>query len=172
MIAGSAESSAIPPSVIVASGNRRPTREEVAEGISALSDPSGSALSGEDVLKTPVPVVIVEQFSVEKLDLKRDHGWARVIVGSKVLIHGGTVQVKHRQEKIRWELRRTASGWEAVRPTNQVYVPHDAAVKRIAADLARLTSSDGSAENQEDVVRQESQLVHVLSVLLEGGPGR
>lgn len=171
-VARSTETSAIPSSVLVVTGNRPPTREEVAEGISALSDSSGSALDGDDVLKTPVPVVIVEQFSVEQLDLKRNHGWARVIVGSRVLVKGGTVQVKQRQEKVRWELRRTASGWEAVRPTNQIYVPHDAAIKNLAASLARLTSRDAAQENQEEVLRQESQLVHVLSALLESGAAR
>ena len=171
-IAWSAETWAIPPSVIVATGNRPPTREEVAEGISALSDPSGGALGGDDVLKTPVPVVIVEQFSVEQLDLKRDHGWARVIVGSKVLIGGGRVQVKRRQEKVRWELRRTASGWEAVRPTNQIYVPYDVAIKSLAASLARLTSRDGAGENHEDVLRQESQLASLLNALLENQQDR
>jgi hypothetical protein len=144
----------------------------VAEGISAWSDPSGSVLGGDDVLKTPVPVVIVEQFSVEQLDLKRDHGWARVIVDSKVLIDGGKLQVKHRQEKVRWELRRTASGWEAVRPTNQIYVPHDVAVKSLAASLARLTSRDGAGENHEDVLRQESQLASLLNALLENKQDR
>ena len=170
-VASSMETSASPPSVVVATGNK-PTREEVAGGISALSDTSGSALGGDDVLKTPMPVVIVEQFSVEQLDLKRDHGWARVIVVSKVLIDGGKIEVKHRQEKVRWELRRTSSGWEAVRPTNQIYVLHDAAIKNLAASLARLTSRDDAGENHEDVVRQESQLVNVLSALLESGPGR
>jgi hypothetical protein len=171
-VAGSTETWAILPSVIVATGSTPPTREEVAEGISAWSDPSGSVLGGDDVLKTPVPVVIVEQFSVEQLDLKRDHGWARVIVDSKVLIDGGKLQVKHRQEKVRWELRRTASGWEAVRPTNQIYVPHDVAVKSLAASLARLTSRDGAGENHEDVLRQESQLASLLNALLENKQDR
>jgi hypothetical protein len=171
-VATSADALAIAPSVIVGTGNKPPTREEVAEGISALSNPLGSALGTDDVLKVAVPVVIVEQFSVEQVDAKRDHGWARVVVDSRVLINGGTVQAKHRQEKVRWELRRTVSGWEAIRPTNRVYVPHDAAVKSLAANLARLASSDGAAEHQEDVLRQESQLASLLSLLLENKQDR
>jgi hypothetical protein len=169
--AKSTEASAIP-SVIVATGKKPPTREEVAQGISALSGPLGSALGTDDVLKVPVPVVIVEQFSVEQVEAKRDHGWARVVVDSRVLINGSTVQVKHRQEMVRWELRRTVSGWEAVRPTNRIYIPHDAAVKNLAANLARLTSSDGAAERQQDVLRQESQLASLLNALLESKQDR
>lgn len=163
----STEVPAIPPSVIVATGNKPPTREEVAEGVSALSGPLGGVLGAEDVLKVAVPVVIVAQFSVEQVEAKRDHGWARIIIDSRVLIDGGTIQVKQRQEKVRWELRRTESGWEAVRPTNRIYISHDAAVKNLAANLARLTSSDGTAEHQEDVLRQESQLANLLNALLE-----
>ena len=44
---------------------------------------------------------------------------------------------------------------------------HKPAVKILAANLARLTSSDGAAEHQEDVLRQESQLASLLNVLLE-----
>ena len=171
-VAKSTEALAIPPSVIVATGKKPPTREEVAEGISALSDPLGSSLETDDVLKVPVPVIIVEQFSVEQVEVKRDHGWARVVVDSKVLINGGTVQAKRRQEMVRWELRRTVSGWEAVRPTNRIYIPQDAAVKNLAANLARLTSSDGAAEHQEEVLRQESQLASLLNALLENKQDR
>jgi hypothetical protein len=157
----------IPTSAIIATGNKPPTREEVAEGISELSDALGSLLRTDDPLKTQVPVVIVEHFSVERLDLKRDHGWAQLVVDFKVWIGGGAAQMKRRREKVRWELRRTESGWEVVTPADRTYVPHDVAVKNLAAQLARLTESDGAAEHQEAVLRQESQLANLLSTLLE-----
>jgi len=46
-------------------------------------------------------------------------------------------------------------------------VPHDVAVKNLAAQLARLTESDGAAAHQETVLRQESRLANLLGVLLE-----
>jgi len=162
----------IPLSVIIAAGNKPPTREEVAEGISELSDAAGSVLRTDDPLKAQLPMVIVEQFSVERVDVKRDHGWARLEVDSKVLIGGGTTQVRRRHEKVRWELRRTESGWEALTPMDRTYVPHDVAVKNLAANLARLAGSDGAAEHQQAVLRQESQLAGLLSALLESKPDR
>jgi hypothetical protein len=157
----------IPASAVIATGNKPPTREEVAEGISELSNALGRELRTDDPLKTRLPVVVMEQFSVERVDIKRNHGWARLVVDSKVLIGGGTAQVKRRHEKVRWELRRTESGWEAVTPTDRTYVPHDIAVKNLAANLARLTSSDGAAEHQQAVLRQESQLARLLNALFE-----
>jgi hypothetical protein len=162
----------IPASVIIAAGNKPPTREEVAEGISELSDALGRDLRSDDPLKSRGPVVIVEQFQVERVDVKRDHGWASLLVESKVLISGGAAQVKNRHEKTRWELRRTESGWEAVPPPDRIYIPRDVAVKNLASNLAQLTSSNGAAEHQQAVLRQESQLASLLNTLLENGQDR
>jgi hypothetical protein len=156
-----------PASVIVAAGNKPPTREEVAEGISELSDALGSALWTDDPLNNQRPIVIVEQFNVERIEVKRDRGWARLVVDSKVFMGGGATQVKRRREKVEWELRRTESGWEAVTPTDRTYVPHDVAVKNLAANLARLANSDGAAKHEQAVLRQESQLAGLLNALLE-----
>lgn len=156
-----------PKSVIVATSGKAPTREEVAQGISELSDALGSALRGENAFKTPQPVVIVEQFRVEKVEVKRDHGSARLAVDSRVMISSGAVQLKRRHEKVRWELQRTESGWEALPPADRTYVPHDVAVKNLAAQLARLAASDGAAQHDEAVLRQEAQISGLLSALLE-----
>jgi len=157
----------IPQSVIIASGSRAPTREEVAEGISELDDTMGRVLRSENPLKREQLVVIVEQFRVERVDIKHDHGWARLSIDSKASIGSGTAEVKRRHEKIRWELRRTAAGWEAVPPTDRSYVPQDVAVKNLAANLAQLANSDGAAAHQQAVLKQESQIASLLNALLE-----
>jgi NlpC/P60 family protein len=156
----------IPASVFIAAGNKSPTREEVAEGISELSDALGRRLRSDDPLKSRLPVVIVEQFQVERVDAKRDHGWASLTVEFKVMISGGAAQVKRGHEKVRWELRRTDSGWEAFPPSDRIYVPRDVAVKNLASNLAQLTNSDGAAEHLQAVLRQESQLASILNTLL------
>jgi hypothetical protein len=157
----------VPSSIIIAPGNKRPTPEEVAEGISEVSDAFGSLLRKDDPASLQLPVIIVEQFKVERVDVKRDHGWARLEVDSKVSLGGGSVHLKRQKEKVRWELRRTESGWEAVTPQDRNYVPHDVAVKNLAAQLAQLAESDGAAAHQEKVLRQESRLANLLSLLLE-----
>jgi hypothetical protein len=156
----------IPASVIIAAGTKAPTREEVAQGFSELSDAVGSRLRTDNSLESQRPMVIVEQFHVERVDVKRDHGWASLVVDSKVLIGGGAAQVERRSEKVRWELRRTESGWEAITPTDRAYVPHDVAVKNLAANLARLANGDGAAKHEQSVLRQESQLASLLNALL------
>jgi NlpC/P60 family len=162
----------IPASVLIATERNLPTREEVSASIAEVGEAQGSALQTDDLTNEPLPVVIFERFSVEKVEVKRDHGWAQVVIDSKALIGGGAAQVKHRREKIRWELRRTESGWETVTPKDRRYVPQDAAVKNLAEQLARLSASDAAAKHQEAVLRQEAQLANLLNALLESRQDR
>jgi NlpC/P60 family len=162
----------VPASVLIATGRNLPTREEVSASIAEVGEALGSTLQTDDPMNEPLPVVIFERFSVEKVEIKKDHGWAQVVIDSKALIGGGAAQVKHRREKIRWELRRTESGWEAVTPKDRRYVPQDAAVKNLAEQLARLSASDAAASHQEAALRQEAQLANLLNALLESKQDR
>jgi len=157
----------VPSSIIIATGNKQPTRDEIAEAISELSNSAGIILRRDDPEKLQLPLVIFERFEVEKVEMKRDRGWAHLLITTRVLLAGGGVDSKRRSEKVRWSLRRTKSGWAAVAPTDRTYVPQDAAVRNLAAQLARLSESDGAAAHQETVLRQESQLANLLSGLLE-----
>jgi len=156
-----------PQRIVIAAGNKQPTSGEVAEGISELSNASGNVLRTDDPARLMMPVVIFERLRVERLEIKRDHGWARLQIDSRVTITGGEMDYKRRREKVRWELRRTESGWEAITPADRTYVPSDVAVRNLAAQLARLTERDGDAAHSETVLRQESRLANLLSALLE-----
>src|SRR5216684_1879909 len=68
----------LPQSIIIAAGNKQPTSSQVAEGISELSNASGNVLREDDLSKLALPVVIFERLRVERLEIKRDHGWARL----------------------------------------------------------------------------------------------
>jgi hypothetical protein len=157
----------VPQSIIIAAGNKPPTSSQVAEGISELSNASGNVLRADDLSKLALPVVIFERLRVERLEIKRDHGWARLQIDSRATIAGGETDYKRRREKVRWELRRTESGWEAITPADRAYVPNDVAVRNLAAQLARLTERDSAAADQETVLRRESQLANLLSALLK-----
>jgi hypothetical protein len=157
----------VPQSIIISAGNKPPTSSQVAEGISELSNASGNVLRADDLSKLALPVVIFERLRVERLEIKRDHGWARLQIDSRATIAGGETDYKRRREKVRWELRRTESGWEAITPADRAYVPNDVAVRNLAAQLARLTERDSAAADQETVLRRESQLANLLSALLK-----
>ena len=157
----------VPATIMVAEGSKPPTRDEVTEGISELIDATGNRLQSVDFFKFRLPVVIVERVTVERVEIKRDHGWAHLRIDSKVSIVEGTTQPKQLRENVRVELRRVTAGWEAVNPPDRAYVPRDLTVKSLAAQLAQLTQSEGAAAHQQEVVRQESQIANLLNMLLE-----
>lgn len=157
----------LPDSVAIATNSPTPTREQVLHGISQLSDVLGGVLRKDDPFGVAKPVVVVEQFSVEKVETKRGHGWARVAIDSKLSISGGSAQIKRRHDKVRWELRLVDSGWEALPPADCTYVRQDVAVKNLAAQLARLAASDRAAQHDDAILREEAQIAGVLSALLD-----
>jgi hypothetical protein len=156
----------VPQSIVIASGKKQPTANQVAEGISELTNASVSVLCVDDPAKLAMPVVIFERLHVERLEIKKDHGWARLQVDTRATVAGGGTDVKPRHEKVRWELRRTESGWEAITPTDRAYVRNDVAVRNLAAQLAELTARNDAPANQEMVLRQESRIANLLSALL------
>jgi hypothetical protein len=161
----------IPHSSAIAAGNKQPTSSQVADAISDLTNATGEILRSDDPSKLALPVVIYERFQVERLEIKRDHGWAHLQIDTRATIAGGQSNFERRHEKIRWELRKTESGWEAIAPADRTYVPSDAAVRNLAAQLARLTEGGDSAAHYETVLQQESQLANLLSGLLDDRAG-
>lgn len=154
-------------SIAIAPGRNQPTKAEVAQGISELTSAAGNVLRADDPSKLAAPVVIFERFQVERLEFKRDHGWAHLQIDTRATIAGGETDFSPRREKVKWELQRTASGWEAISPTDRTYVPQDVAVRNLAAQLARVTEADAATAQREIVLRQESQLAKLISGLLD-----
>jgi len=156
----------IPPSILIATRRKQPTHEEIAEAISELTDTEGNVLHADDLWKRRLPVVIFDDFEVERVEIKGNHGWAHVRLDSRVSISNGRVDLKQLREDVRWELRHTESGWVAMTPVERAYVPRDVAVRILAAQLADLTQSDRTSNHQDRAVRQEGQLAALLDNLL------
>ena len=153
-------------SIVIVQGNKQPTKAEVAQGISELSNASGEVLRSDAPSKLTVPVVIFERFQVERLEIRRDHGWAQLQVDARATIVGGETDYTRRREHVRWELHRSASGWEATAPAARTYVPQDVAVRNLAAQLAWVTEAEGTPEHREAVLGQELELARLISGLL------
>src|SRR5260370_30941001 len=79
----------IPQRSAIAAGHKPPTRSQVADAISDLTNASGEILRSDDPSKLALPVVIFERFQVERLEIKRDHGWAYLQMDSRATITGG-----------------------------------------------------------------------------------
>ena len=157
----------IPSRILLTSEQRSPTEAEAFDGICELGDAAASILRTAQPLTAKTPVVIVDDLRIERVETKRDKGWAHLQIDSHVRIAGEGADFKHKREKVRWELRRDASGWAAIAPAEQTYVGRDAAVRALAAQLAEMSQSEAAAQHDETVIGQEARIANLLSALLE-----
>jgi len=157
----------IPSSILITPEQRRPTVAEALNGISKLSNGAANALRSTEPLNVKMPIVIFDELQVERVETKRDKGWAHVQIDSHVRIAGEGTDFKRRREKVRWELRRDASGWAAIAPVDRAYMSRDDAVRVLAAQLAEMTQSEAAAQHDETLIGQEARIANLLSALLE-----
>jgi hypothetical protein len=157
----------IPSMILITPEQRRPTAAEALDGISELANVGANNLRSAQPLNVKTPVVIVDELHVERVETKHDKGWAHLQVDSHVRIASDGADFKRRREKVRWELRRDASGWVAIAPEERSYVGRDAAVRALAAQLAEMAQSEAVAQHDETVIGQEARIANLLSALLE-----
>ena len=157
----------IPSSILITPEQRRPTVAEALDGISKLSNAAASAMRTAEPLNVEMPIVIFDELHVERVETKRDKGWAHLQIDSHVRIAGEGADFKRRREKVRFALRRDASGWAAIAPVERAYVSRDDAVRVLAAQLAEMTQSEAAAQHDETVIGQEARIANLLSGLLE-----
>jgi len=157
----------IPSSIVITPEQRAPTPTEALDGISELSNAAAGVLRTAEPLNVKIPVVVFDDLHVERIEIKRDKGWAHLQINSHVRINSDGTEFKRRREKARWELRRDASGWIAIAPAERAYVSRDVAVRTLATQLAEMTQSEAAAQHQEGVIAQEARIANLLSALLQ-----
>jgi hypothetical protein len=162
-----AEVSTVPSSILITPEQRRPTAAEAFDKISELSSNTANVLRTAEPLRVTSPVVILDEFHVERIETKRDKGWVHLQIESHVRIADEGVDFKRRREKVRWELRRDASGWTAIAPAERAFVGRNEAVRVLSAQLAEMAASDAAAKHDEILAGQEARIVNVLGALLE-----
>jgi hypothetical protein len=158
---------ALPSSIMVVSAADRPTDEEVSEAVSEFNSAAGNLLRGWPPADPKRNVLVYDQLNVERVELKRDRGWARVEVEGRLSIAGERLEGKHRREKLRWELRRTPEGWQLMAPANHAYVPRDVAVRVLAGQLAFLTRNEAASDGLDRSLHQQSMIVRALGFLFD-----
>jgi len=165
--AGQDAAAPIPSSIAISARSGRPSAEEVAQAISELGNAAAGVLRTDEPMKVGTPVVIFDELKVERVEIKRDKGWAHLQISSRMRIGSDGADFKRRREKVRLELRRGESGWVAVAPVERTFVARDVAVRVLAAQLAELAQSDGAAKHEEAIVGQEARIANLISALLE-----
>jgi hypothetical protein len=157
----------LPSSIMVVAAANRPTDEEVGEAISEYNSAAGNLLRRWPTALPEHSVLVYDQLSVERIELKRDRGRADIEVDGRISIGGNGLEGKRRREKPRWELRRTPQGWQLLAPANRAYVPRDVAVRVLAGQLAILTQNEATSDHLDRSLHQQSVIVRALGFLFD-----
>jgi len=95
----------------------RPTDEDVSETITNALSKTAEDMKGHNVFAQPQTFVVLRDIQVEKVKLKGATGWADVSTSESASLTNGQSNLKKRQQKQRWILRRRdAQSWDLVPP--------------------------------------------------------
>lgn len=145
--------------------SKRPKPEEVSAALGKNFSETGEALQGENLLKLSRRVVVFDQLKVERVRLKREQGWADVVIKGAFSLPPQNANSKKHTERQRWLLRRRSHDtWELALPPQVIYVSNGFAVRVLVHQLAALTED---ASGPPDRIDAKIELTHLLSALLQ-----
>ena len=150
----------VPENIHLVTEQNRPTKDDVAAGVSELA--SASALALEARNRGQLSVVLLRDIRVEKIQAKGDKGWADLRVESRAELAPDLTWKRTRVQTLRWELRRNQDGWILSPPKDRVYVDQNTAIPVLAKQLSALSATPAPATAQ----RQIGSLAALLDFLL------
>jgi hypothetical protein len=115
-----AEAPEFPEKIQIVSEHASPTKLDIEEAVSELTDVSASALDAAQ--RKSMPVIFVRSWKVDKVKLKGDQGWVQLRVQSSDERNPDGTWKKSRVQKLRCELRRDQAGWVLFPPLDRLYV--------------------------------------------------
>jgi hypothetical protein len=140
----------------------RPKPEDVTRALLPTYEAAAQALESRDVFKIPQTVIVFENLTVRKVQLKRDQGWAEIQIDRPASLLGANSGAKKRSERQHWGLvRKSQDSWEMALPPGAIYVSREAAVRILAHQLTALADSDPNGNRDRKV-----QLTGLLNALL------
>jgi hypothetical protein len=145
--------------------SQRPNPTEVTAVLKQAFSETGQALRGQDVLKPSRPLMVFDQFSVARVRLQRDRGWAEVRLNGAFRLPREKTTSTKRAARQRWLLvRHDRNTWELLLPPEAIYLPSDVAVRMLVHQLAALTEETSGQLSTAD---EKVELSRLLNVLLE-----
>jgi hypothetical protein len=160
------------PVVIVNSAHPKPD-QVTAAFLQACKDLEMS-LRGRDLLKSapslsapslsPLPLIVFDNFKVEKLHIGANQGWVEVRIDEVLSVSNGKLDERRGSNRQRWPLTRENKRWKLTPERNAIYMPQRSAERIFSHELAQLTenSSDNSDSNHE-----KAELARLLDLLFD-----
>jgi hypothetical protein len=161
--ANQAVSTTIPHVSVVHFSHPKPDQMEAAF-LQACTD-SEESLRARDLFRSAQPLIVFDHFTVSKVHVAGNQGWAEVQIDRLLSLTGGKTDVRKRSERQRWVLiRRDKTSWELTPPRSTIYLPQPIAARILAQQLAQLTEDSPASTTKP---RQKADLARLLNSLLQ-----
>jgi hypothetical protein len=145
--------------------SKHPKPAEVSAALGKTFSETGEALQGENLLTLSRRVVVFDELKVERVRLKREQGWADVVINGAFSLPRQDANSKKHTERQRWLLsRRSDDTWELALPPQVIYVSNGFAVRMLVHQLTALTEDASGPPDSNDA---KIELAHLLSALLQ-----
>jgi hypothetical protein len=143
----------------------QPKTKHLDEALSLYFGATEKALRDQDLLRLLRPIVVINKVEFQGAHFKGNQGWVSVKVAGVFSLLAGRASAKKISDHQRWLLnRRDANTWELLLPARTIYLPHGAAVRILADQLASLADNEsGTGDSSKD----QAQLARTLNLLLE-----
>jgi hypothetical protein len=160
------------PVVIVNSA--RPKPDQVTAAFLRACKDLEMSLRGRDLLKwapslsapslSPLPLIVFDNFKVEKLHIGANQGWVEVRIDEVLSVSSGRLDERKGSNRQRWPLTRENKRWKLTPERNAIYIPQRSAERIFSHELAQLTenSSDNNESNHE-----KAELARLLDLLFD-----
>jgi hypothetical protein len=126
---------------------------------------SEESLRARDLFRSAQPLIVFDHFTVRKVHIAGNQGWADVQIGKLLSLTGGKADVRKRSDRQRWPLiRRDKTTWELTPPRSTIYLPQQIAARILAKQLAQLTED---APDSTTKPQQKAELARLLNSLLQ-----
>ena len=122
----------IPESVHIPTDDSKPSKADIEQAVSELSNATAPALQAD----RDISLWLVRDLKVKKVQTKGDSGWVEIQVRSAIQLEPDGVWKKVKVPKQRWELRRGEHGWTVFVPLGRVYVAQAAAIPVLDRQLS------------------------------------
>lgn len=141
-----------------------PKAADVASALEAANLDAGEILRAGNLERLERPVVVYRNLQVNAVELKGKRGTAQIQFETVATISPVRMESLLGKEEHQLELQRIKKGW-VMTPANQtVYVPHDGALRILAARLALVTQS---TERSTEKDREQADIIRFLNLLIE-----
>jgi hypothetical protein len=144
---------------VFVSRSRKPSKEEVRAAMIRTADTNSEHLLRAATLDSHPSVMVVDEFTVVKINIHDRSGWAEMEVKGLGSTQYGRTELKPIAERWRLNLHQEQQGWILLSPQDRVYLRRDQVIRALTNRLALMSGTQGNRQELRKTVKMLDELL-------------